>query len=208
MSEHIYAEVVTAFKQRNITCEVVPDKAACLERTKELIRPGSSVSFAGSRTAHQVGIHDYLREHSNEYKLFDPYRCDYDWGRRIEINRKGMNADWLVTGANAITRGGEIVNLDGIGNRVGAISFGPRRVLVVAGQNKLVDDMEAAMKRVRDIAAPQNSKRLGFGNPCEADGVCHDCEAPHRICRIWGIVEGQMDPDRIIVLIVEEDLGL
>ena len=111
-------------------------------------------------------------------------------------------------GANAITQAGEIVNLDGTANRVGAISFGPKRVLIVAGQNKIVEDIDAGIARVRDIAAPLNSKRLKLGNPCEKDGKCHDYAMPTRICRVWSIVEGQMNPQRMVVLIVQEDLGM
>lgn len=201
-------KLISAFGRRNIRCEIVADRQATLEKTKELVKPGSSVSFAGSRTVHQCGIHDYFREHADEYNLYDPYRPDIDWPKRFEINKLGMSADWVIAGANAITMAGEIVNLDGIGNRVGAYSFGPKHVLIVVGHNKIVDDLGAAIKRIREIAAPQNSKRLKLGNPCEVDGICHDCQLPNRICRVWGIVEGQMDPQRMTVLIVEDDLGL
>lgn len=206
MSE--WNDLIKQFQRRNITCEVVADRHAALTRAKELIQPGSSVSFCGSRTVHQCGMHQWLRAEGDRFTLFDPYRPGIDWPERIEINRAGMRADWLLAGANAITRAGEIVNLDGAANRVGGISFGPKRVLIVAGINKIVDDIVAGMARVREIAAPLNSKKLKFGNPCEKDGVCHDCSRSTRICRVWGIVEGQMDPDRMIVLLVQEELGI
>ena len=203
-----YDGLVKAFKRRNIVCEVVTDRGAALERAKELIEPGSSVSFCGSKSVHQCGIHEWLREHHDQFTLYDPYRPGIDWPQRFEINKAGMKADWLLAGANAITTAGEIINLDGTANRVGGISFGPKRVLIVAGKNKVVDDIGAGIKRVREIAAPLNSQKLQLGNPCEVDGVCHDCATPTRICRVWGIVEGQMDPDRLIVLLVEEELGM
>jgi len=199
--------LIAAFKRRNIACEVVADRAAARARAQALIVPGNSVTFTGSRTVHQVGLHDYLRAHANDYTLYDPYRPGIEWPERVAINRQGMNADWMVTGANAITMKGEIVNLDGTGNRVSGMIFGPKRVLIMAGYNKIVPDLTAAMKRVREVAAPLNNQRLKFGNPCEKDGVCHDCASPTRICRTWGIIEGQMDPDRMTVLMVEEELG-
>ena len=155
-------------------------------------------------------MHQWLRETADEnnFTLYDPYRAGIDWPERIEINRAGMNADWLLAGANAITKAGEIVNLDGTANRVAGISFGPKKVLVVAGINKIVEDIGSGIARVREIAAPLNSKRIKFGNPCEVDGKCHDCSSPNRICRVWGIVEGQMDPDRMTIIIVEEELGM
>lgn len=204
----MWNELIRAFKRRNITCEVVPNRDAALKRVQELIQPGQSVSFCGCKTAHQCGMHRWLRESGETFKLYDPYRPGIDWPERMEINRAGMNADWLLAGANAITKAGEIVNLDGTANRVAGISFGPKKVLIVAGTNKIVDNLDQAIKRVRDIAAPMNSKRLEFGNPCEVDGKCHDCAKPTRICRVWGIVEGQMDPDRMTVLLVEENLGM
>ena len=203
-------KLIAAFKRRNITCEVVPSRAAALKRAQELIQPGQSVSFTGCKTANQCGMHRWLRETAgeNDFTLYDPYRPGIDWPERFEINKQGILADWLLAGANAITKAGEIVNLDGTANRVAGISFGPKKVLVVAGINKIVDNLEAGIKRVRDIAAPLNSKSLPLGNPCEVDGKCHDCSKPTRICRVWGIVEGQMDPERMTVLLVEEELGM
>jgi hypothetical protein len=201
-------KLIKAFKRRNITCEVLPDRAGALAKAKELIEPGSEVSFCGSKTVHQCGIYTWLRENKGQFTLYDPYRPGIDWPERIQINLDGIRADWLLAGANAITKAGEIVNLDGTSNRVGGICFGPRRVLIVAGRNKIVEDLNAGIKRVREIAAPTNSKVLKFGNPCEVDGICHDCSRPTRICRVWGIVEGQMDPERMTVLVVEEDLGM
>jgi hypothetical protein len=205
-----WTDLIKQFKRRNIACEVVPDCAAALKRVQDLIKPGQSVSFTGCKTAHQCGIYQWLRETAdeNDFTLYDPYRPGLDWPERIEINKKGILADWMVAGANAITKSGEIVNLDGTCNRVAGISFGPSKVLIVAGTNKIVDNLDAAIKRVREVAAPLNSKKLKFGNPCEIDGKCHDCSSPRRICRVWGIVEGQMDPDRMTVLLVEEELGM
>lgn len=210
MPSNDWTDLIKQFKRRNITCEVVPDRAAALKCAQELIQPGQSVSFTGCKTANQCGMHQWLRETAdeNDFTLYDPYRAGIDWPERFEINKQGILADWLLAGANAITKAGEIVNLDGTANRVSAIGFGPSRVLIVAGINKIVDNLEAAIDRVRNVAAPLNSKRLKFGNPCEVDGKCHDCSKPTRICRVWGIVEGQMDPARMTVLLVEENLGM
>jgi hypothetical protein len=125
----------------------------------------------------------------------------------MALRRQGLSADVMIASSNAITLDGKLVNLDGMGNRVAAMTFGPEKVILVVGVNKIVPDLDSAIARVKHYAAPVNSIRLGFKNPCEETGLCADCKSPKRICNMWSIIEGHMIKDRIHVKLVGEDLG-
>jgi hypothetical protein len=119
-----------------------------------------------------------------------------------------MLVDLYLTGTNAVTEDGQLVNLDMIGNRVAAITFGPRKVVVVVGRNKVVPDLETAMYRIKDYAAPANTMRLDMKTPCVKTSVCADCSSPARICNYWTITEKSFPKHRIAVILINEDLGL
>lgn len=126
--------------------------------------------------------------------------------------RRGLTADIMVSSCNAVTLDGRLINLDGTGNRVAGMIFGPRKVILVVGMNKIVSDLDSAMDRVRDFAAPMNNLRLNALNPaheppCTKDGHCHRCASAQKICNAWSIIEGQRDEGRIHVVLVGEDLG-
>jgi L-lactate utilization protein LutB len=127
---------------------------------------------------------------------------------KIKRIRAAMTADLYFTGTNAVTQAGQLVNLDMVGNRVGALTFGPKEVVVLIGQNKLVPDLESAMIRIKDYAAPANAMRLDMKTPCVKTGICMDCESPQRICNTWTITEKAFPPKRIKVILIGEDLGL
>ena len=113
----------------------------------------------------------------------------------------------MITSSNALTLDGKIVNLDGLGNRVAAMCFGPTQVILVIGMNKVVPDLDSAIARVKHLAAPMNAIRLNRATPCVETGLCTDCKSPERICYMWSIIEGHMIKDRIHVKLVGEDLG-
>jgi len=116
--------------------------------------------------------------------------------------------DLFITGTNAVTRSGELVNLDMIGNRVSGITFGPRNVVVMVGRNKVVEDLEAAIERIKDYAAPVNAMRLNKKTPCAKTGVCEECKSPERICNSWTITQKSFPKGRIKVVLINENLGL
>jgi len=118
-----------------------------------------------------------------------------------------LTADYLITSTNAITLDGQLVNLDGQGNRVAAMCFGPKKVILVVGLNKVAPDLETAMARVKHHAAPINAIRLRRATPCVETGLCSDCQSPERICNMWSIIEGHLVANRIHVKLVGEDLG-
>jgi hypothetical protein len=128
---------------------------------------------------------------------------------RLAIMRRQLTCDLFLTGSNAVTLSGILVNIDASGNRVGSMFFGPRQVIVVAGRNKLVDgDANAAIKRVKDWASPPNAKRLNYNTPCAKTGFCSDCNSPDRICRITTVIERKPRLTDVRVLVVNEELGL
>lgn len=121
--------------------------------------------------------------------------------------KKALVTDWYITGSNAISIDGMIINVDHSGNRVAAISFGPDRVLIVVGINKIVNTLDEAIKRVKNIACPLNDKRAGFNPPCVKLNKCVDCTSKERVCNFLSIIEGQSDSNRIKLLIVNEECG-
>lgn len=196
---------VAALERRNMAAVFVPDGAAALKAVMEMIPPGSTVGLGGSLTVKQIGLLDALR--SGKYTLYDQYAKGLSPEKSMQMRRKGLLADYFVTGTNAVTMNGRLVNLDGAGNRVAALTFGPQKVIVVVGRNKIVTDVDQALERVWNKAAPLNAKRLNRKVPCTSTGQCEDCSSPERICNHLLITERQAFEGRLTVVIVDEDLG-
>ena len=167
-----------------------------------------SVSFADSMTMKKTGVLELLRDRK-DIRFIDTFNPDDPRPERIEKRRQALLSDLFLTGTNAITEKGQLVNLDMVGNRVAAITFGPRNVVLFIGRNKIVKDLDAAFDRIRTIAAPQNAARHpDFKTPCQQTGTCHDCHNPQRICNSWSITEKSYPPQRIRIILINEDLGL
>jgi len=171
-----------------------------------MIPKGSVVFRCGSMTAGGMGLWEAIAK-LPDVKLIDPYRPELSREEGLEQRRLGLAADLMIASANAITLDGKLVNLDGMGNRVAAMAFGPKKVILVVGMNKVAPDLESAIARVKHYAAPVNAIRLGLPTPCVETGLCADCKSPQRICNIWSIIEGSMVKDRIHVKLVGENLG-
>jgi len=179
-----------------------------LDDAKELILnmipKGSTIAVGGSETLEAMGLIDIFR--GTDYKFFERYNTD-SFEDAVEVYRQSLLADFLVTGTNAITRKGELVNVDSSGNRIAGMIFGPKRVIVVTGANKVVDDIEAAMKRLKEIA-PMNALRNGHATPCIETGRCMDCQTPQRMCNSYAIINnGRKFEGRITVIMVAEETG-
>jgi hypothetical protein len=172
----------------------------------EMIPPGATVFRCGSMSAVGMGLWDSIAA-LPEVNLIDPYRPELSPEEAMELRRRGLTADVMIASTNAITLDGRLVNLDGMGNRVAAMAFGPKKVILVVGMNKVAPDLESAMARVKHYAAPVNNIRYGLKNPCVETGLCSDCKTPQRICNMWSIIEGHMIKDRIHVKLVGENLG-
>jgi len=214
-AEHAH-RCLDGLARNNIPGCYCPDTKSACARVLELIPSEVSVGFGDSVTLYQAGIIAGLEDRDTN-KLIHPFYQDgvvrYPESRRDVVKRgkEILDTEYFLTGTNAITLDGKIVNTDGIGNRVAGIIFGPRRVIVVAGINKIVPDMEQALERIKTIAAPLNAYRhqIKHGLPatsCGVTGVCTDCHSPHRMCNYTVIVEYQPS-QRIQVVLIGQKLG-
>lgn len=219
-----YAQATMAnLERRNFNAYFAPTRQEALPMILEMVPEGVMVGLGDSITLHQVGAIPELKRR-NRNVILDPFERDQEGNLlldpqpRLEMMRRIFSADVFLSGANAITRDGKIVNTDGYGNRVAATIFGPTKVIIVAGANKIVRDVDAAMRRIRQVAAPLNARRHfikhnrpSFGElPCVRTGYCPDCNMDWRICRYTVIMEGarHSERDRLHVVLVGEDLGL
>ncbi len=164
-----------------------------------------SFGFGGSDTTRALGL---VKELSSRGKtVYDHWAGGFDPEEDIEIRRSQMQADCFFTSANAVSATGEIVNVDGVGNRTNAMCFGPKKVVIVAGMNKVRPDLESAVARIREAAGPMRAKSLGMSTPCAETGVCEDCNSPQRICRITVILHRCPMKTDISVVLIGEELG-
>jgi hypothetical protein len=167
----------------------------------------ATVGFGGSMTVADLGVEDRLQSMGKELLIHGVPGLSLE--ERVAIMRRQLTCDLFLTGTNAVTLSGWLVNIDASGNRVGSMFFGPRKVIVVAGRNKLVDgDGMDAVKRIKDWASPPNAKRLNYNTPCAKTGFCSDCNSPDRICRITTIIDRKPRLTDVRVLVVNEDMGL
>jgi hypothetical protein len=182
---------------------------ATLEDARKLILSMVSVyesfGFAGSDTTRALGIIEELK--SKRKTIHDHWQQDLSKEEDLDIRLKQGRSDCFFCSANAISLTGEVVNVDGVGNRTNAMCFGPKKVIIIAGMNKVTLDLESAIKRVRDIAGPMRAKSLGVDTPCTETGLCSDCNSPQRICRITAILNRKPMLTDITVILVNQALG-
>ena len=206
-------DVVEKLDANNIPAFYVENRANALETIMSMIPDRSVVGFGDSVTLRQIGVVDALER--GNYTFLNPWKPGTSVEENIRIKRRALTSDVFVTGTNALTLDGKIVNVDGHGNRVAAMLFGPIKVIIAVGINKIVATLEDALTRIRDKAAPLNVRRhVDFDPmpPCGTTGICSDCSSPWRICNKTVIIERQYDNSRykpvISVVIVGEPLGI
>lgn len=197
--------LVKHLKSRHFDAYYCSTKEEALQKALELIPEGASVGWGGAMSAQQIGLLDAVRE--GNYHPLDRERCS-DPEEKNAIARKCLDADVFITGANGLSMDGQMVNIDGLGNRVAAIIFGPKKVLVIAGMNKAADTLEAAIARARTVAAPANEQRFGHNNPCTVTGCCADCKSESCICNHIVVTRHCRPVGRIQFILVGEALGL
>lgn len=203
-NEKLGAKVVKAMESRHFEAYYCgTKKEEALKKALELIPEGSVVAWGGSVTMNEIGLSEAL--HSGNYQLIDRDAAPPE--ERRKLMRQGLLADYFISGANAVSEDGEIVNIDGMGNRVGAIVYGPDHVVIIAGMNKVAKTLEDAVKRARTIAAPINKQRFGGTTPCVKTGSCGDCKAEDCICCQMLVTRVCRPAGRIKVILVGEDLG-
>lgn len=193
-----------------VTGHFVEDGAAALDLIKPHLQAGVTVASGNSLTLRQTGIFQYLASHEHPARFINQFEPGLPFEENHRLKKAGLSADVYLSSANALTEDGKICCLDGGGNRVAALLFGPEKVFVVTGRNKLVKDEAAAWERIRTFTAPQTAILLGRTLPCVKDGKCHDCGKPDRFCRYYVTINGQLErnKDRITVIIVDKELGL
>ncbi len=196
--------LVKNLKSRHFDAYYCPDKAAALEKALELIPKGASVGWGGATSAVEIGLIDAVR--SGEYAAIDRDTAATAEERHI-LMKKCLGAEVFITGANALSMDGQMVNIDGGGNRVAAICYGPDSVIVIAGMNKVVDTLEDAIHRARTIAAPINKQRFPAITGCHGTGLCTDCKAEGAICNQILTTRLCRPVGRIKFILVGESLG-
>jgi len=205
-NEKVATKIIKNLEKRRMEGSYAPTAAQAKKEVIAMIPQGATVFRCGSMTAGGMGLWEDVAN-LPEVKLIDPYQPNLAPEEGLELRRQGLTADVMVAGSNAITLDGKLVNLDGMGNRVASMAFGPKKVILLVGMNKVAPDLESAMARVKHRAAPINNIRYGLKNPCVETGLCSDCKTPQRICNMWSIIEGHMIQNRIHVKLIGEDLG-
>ena len=196
--------LVKNLKARHFDAWYCDTKEEALEKALELIPEGSSVGWGGALSAQQIGLMTALNE--GNYNAIDRDRCTTP-EERVQAMKDCMFADFFLTGANALSLDGQMVNIDGAGNRASAIIFGPKNILVIAGMNKVTDDLESAIQRARTVAAPMNKQRFEPNTPCSVNGACADCKAEGCICNHIVVTRHCRPAGRIKFILVGETLG-
>lgn len=196
--------LIKNFAKRNIEGYFAEDSEAARKKVLELITEKSSVSWGGSMTLQEIGIFDSLK--AGNYELLDRATAANSLEKE-KIYHQALNADYYLMSSNAITQSGKLVNVDGNGNRLAALIYGPKNIIIVAGMNKITIDEESAVKRVRNQAAPANATRLDQKTPCTKTGYCNSCQIDDTICCQTVITRRSRQNGRIKIILVGETLG-
>ena len=198
------AKVAEALNKRYFEAYYCSDRAEALEKILELIPQDHVVSWGGAATVDELGVKEALRQRGQAVIDRDTAK---DAQERQQMLKQALICDTFLMGSNAISADGQLVNIDGTGNRVAALCFGPTQVVVVAGMNKVAGDLDGAMRRAREVAAPMNAQRFPLKTPCVANGLCGDCKGPDSICAQIVTTRLCKPAGRIKVVLVGEDLG-
>ena len=200
-NEKLAQKVIKGLNSRNMTGYYASSAEEAKKIALELIPEGSTVTMGGGMSVHEIGLVDALKE------------GNYDFIDRDAVEDKraamlaGYDADFFLSSCNAVTEDGVLINIDGNANRVSAIAQGPRKVLFIVGMNKICSDVDGAMKRARNVAAPINAQRFGLDTPCSRTGSCMNCKSPDTICCQFLITRFSRHKDRIHVILVNDSLG-
>lgn len=196
---------IKALNDNNMNGYLVNTKEELIGKIKELVEENAVVSSGSSMSLFETGVIDHLR--SSRYKFLDRYKEGLTQEDINKIFRDSFFVDAYFASSNAVTEDGELYNVDGNGNRVAAMLFGPSKVILVVGENKIVKNIDEAIKRNREIAAPANAKRLNKSTPCTKVGYCMDCQSKDKICREYTVISSQGNKDRIHVIFLNEQIG-
>jgi len=202
--ENVANTIIKNLTKRQIEGYYCADKKSALNKALELIPKGASIGWGGSMTLIETGLLDAVK--NGDYEVIDREKVT-DLEEQRKIYGEICCSDFFLMSTNAITLEGELINIDGRGNRVAFLCYGPQNVLILAGMNKVVSDVESGFKRVRDIASPPNTIRLNKKTPCAVTGKCEDCYSPDCICGQFVVTRRSGVPKRIKVILIGEELG-
>ena len=197
-------------EENNFEVFVADNAAQASKIVQEQILPKinpKTVSWGGSMTFIATGLYNAIKDSPN-LEVLDTFNKNLSGEEKIELRRRSLLVDLFITGTNAVTEMGQLVNLDMIGNRIGGITFGPKHVVILVGRNKIVSDLEDAMYRIKNYVAPTNSMRLDKKTPCVKTSHCEECKSPDRICNTWTTTEKSYPKGRVKIVLINEDLGL
>ena len=194
-------QVIKGLKSRNMSGYYAKSKEEALQKALELIPEGATVTMGGAMSAHEIGLVQALKD--GNYNFIDR---DQATDKRAAM-LAAYDADVYLSSANAITNDGVMINIDGNSNRVSAIAQGPKKVVFIVGMNKVCSDVDGAMKRARNVAAPINAQRFGLTTPCSKTGTCMNCKSPDTICCQFLITRYSKHEGRIHVILVNDNLG-
>jgi len=204
------ADIKLSLEANNFEVFVVQSAAEAKHIVLKDIIPklgAKSISWGGSMTFISAGLYEALKN-DKKMQVLDTFDKTISREEGWERRRQSLLVDLFITGTNAVTESGMLVNLDMIGNRIGGITFGPKNVIILVGRNKIVSDLEDAMMRIKNYAAPANAIRLNMKTPCIKTSYCEECKSKERICNTWAITEKSFPKGRIKVVLINEDLGL
>lgn len=197
--------LINNLKKRHFDAYYCATRQEALAKALELIPQGASIGWGGSETCKQIGLMEAI--HRGGYKLLDRDQCT-TMEERERVQREAFFADFFLSGANGLSLDGQLVNIDGTGNRVAPVIYGPKNVLIISGMNKVEDTLEDAIRRARTVAAPMNKQRFPNQTPCESTGTCGDCKAEGCICNHIAVTRHCRPIGRIKFILVGEDLGM
>ena len=200
---------ITALTKRQIKAKYLPDRLQAVKYIKSVIPEKSIIGLGGSATIAEIGLMDELEKY--DFTILSSFCPNLSKEEQFDIMRQSMNCDVFLSSTNAITLDGRLINIDGTGNRVAGMIFGPKKTIIVAGKNKIVDSIDDGINRIKNIAAPMNIRRYFKPDrvlpPCTTTGKCMNCNPPLRICNVTSIIEGKPFGIELEVVLIGEDLG-
>lgn len=201
-------QLLNVLEAKNFSAHFAHSSIEAKDLVLSLIPKGSTVGIGNTLSLREIGLFQELL--SGNYNFINQFESEISSEENLNRRRHSLLSDVYITGTNAITMNGELINIDGKGNRVAAMMFGPKKVIVLAGKNKIVNDENEAWDRLRGTTAPNLASHLGRKTPCVSTKSCTNCSSPERICRFYTIIHSQMpiDKDRIHIVLINEDLGI
>ncbi len=203
-NELLAQKVIKGLESRNMSGYYAKTKEEALSKALELIPEGSSIGWGGSASVDEIGLREAVI--NGNYQVFNRDTCNSPEEKR-EVELKIFGCDYFLCSSNAITEDGILVNIDGNSNRVAAIAYGPRNVIMIVGMNKVTKDLDSAISRARNVAAPINAQRFPLDTPCKHTGSCADCKSRDTICCEFLITRYSRHTNRFHIILVEDELG-